>query len=87
MIEANQAAYEADQRYVAAEGVMNAYTLYRAHDLHFLVYGAMFLGDRDTALDAADRLAAAIPESLLRVESPPMADFLEGVRRRSACTC
>jgi tetratricopeptide (TPR) repeat protein len=74
---ANQAAYEADERYVAVEGVMNAYTLYRCHDLHFLVYGAMFVGDRGTALDAADRLAAAIPESLLRVESPPMADLLE----------
>jgi tetratricopeptide (TPR) repeat protein len=77
VIEANQAAYEADERYVAAEGVMNAYTLYRAHDLHFLVYGAMFVGDRATALDAAGRLAAGIPESLLRVESPPMADLLE----------
>ncbi len=77
VIEANQAAYEADQRYVDVEGVMNAYTLYRCHDLHFLVYGAMFVGDRTTALDAAARLQAAIPESLLRVESPPMADLLE----------
>jgi tetratricopeptide (TPR) repeat protein len=56
---------------------MNAYTLYRCHDLHFLVYGAMFLGDRRTALDAAARLRDAIPESLLRVQSPPMADLLE----------
>ncbi len=78
VIDANQAAYEADQRYVDVGGVMNAYTLYRCHDLHFLVYGAMFVGDRATALDAADRLVAAVPESLLRVESPPMADLLEG---------
>jgi tetratricopeptide (TPR) repeat protein len=78
VIDANQAAYEADQRYVDVGGVMNAYTLYRCHDLHFLVYGAMFVGDRGTALDAADRLVAAIPDSLLRVESPPMADLLEG---------
>jgi tetratricopeptide (TPR) repeat protein len=77
VIDANQAAYEADQRYVAVGGVMNAYTLYRCHDLHFLVYGAMFVGDRGTALDAADRLAAAIPDSLIRIESPPMADLLE----------
>jgi tetratricopeptide (TPR) repeat protein len=77
VIEANQAAYEADQRYVEVEGVMNAYTLYRCHDLHFLVYGAMFVGDRTTALDAAARLQAAVPEQLLRVESPPMADLLE----------
>jgi tetratricopeptide (TPR) repeat protein len=77
VIDANQAAYEADERYVAVEGMLNPYTLYRCHDLHFLVYGAMFVGDRGTALDAADRLEAAIPESLLRVESPPMADVLE----------
>jgi tetratricopeptide (TPR) repeat protein len=77
VIDANQAAYEADERYVAVGGAMNAYTLYRCHDLHFLVYGAMFVGDRATALDAADRLVAAIPESLLRIESPPMADLLE----------
>jgi tetratricopeptide (TPR) repeat protein len=77
VIVANQAAYEADERYVGVEGSMNAYTLYRAHDLHFLVYGAMFLGDRATALDAADRLAAAIPAPLLALESPPMADLLE----------
>ncbi|HET7066831.1 MAG TPA: hypothetical protein VFI21_04440 [Nocardioides sp.] len=77
VIDANQAAYEADQRYVDVGGVMNAYTLYRCHDLHFLVYGAMFVGDRRIALDAAERLVAAIPESLLRVESPPMADLLE----------
>jgi tetratricopeptide (TPR) repeat protein len=77
VIDANQAAYEADERYVAVEGAMNAYTQYRCHDLHFLVYGAMFVGDRRTALDASDRLVAAVPESLLRVESPPMADFLE----------
>ena len=78
VIDANQAAYEADQRYVEVGGVMNSYTLYRCHDLHFLVYGAMFVGDRATALDAADRLVTAIPESLLRIESPPMADLLEG---------
>jgi tetratricopeptide (TPR) repeat protein len=78
VIDANQAAYEADQRYVDVGGVMNAYTLYRCHDLHFLVYGAMFIGDRSTALDAADRLVQAIPDSLIRVESPPMADLLEG---------
>jgi tetratricopeptide (TPR) repeat protein len=77
VIDANQAAYEADERYVAVAGAMNAYTLYRAHDLHFLVYGAMFLGDRTVALDAASRLVAAIPEELLALTSPPMADFLE----------
>jgi len=77
VIDSNTAAADADDRYAAREGAVNFYTLYRAHDLHFLVYGAMFLGRRDVALAASDRLVAALPESLLRVESPPMADWLE----------
>jgi tetratricopeptide (TPR) repeat protein len=38
----------------------------------------MFLGQERAALEAADQLAAAIPEDLLRVQNPPMADWLEG---------
>jgi tetratricopeptide (TPR) repeat protein len=57
---------------------MNFYTLYRSHDYHFAVYGAMFQGRSQVALEMADRLAASIPEDLLRVRVPPMADWLEG---------
>jgi tetratricopeptide (TPR) repeat protein len=57
---------------------MNFYTLYRSHDYHFAIYGAMFSGQSQVALEIADRLEASIPEELLRVESPPMADWLEG---------
>jgi tetratricopeptide (TPR) repeat protein len=57
---------------------MNFYTLYRAHNYHFKIYGAMFLGRAQAALEAADQLAAAIPGDLLAVENPPMADWLEG---------
>ena len=78
VVSANTAAITADEKYRARHGEMNFYTLYRAHDYHFKIYGAMFLGHARAALDAADKLAAAIPEVLLRVESPPMADWLEG---------
>jgi tetratricopeptide (TPR) repeat protein len=37
----------------------------------------MFAGQRATALQAADALAASLPEELLRIEIPPMADWLE----------
>ena len=37
----------------------------------------MFAGRRATALAAAEALAASLPEDLLRVEVPPMADWLE----------
>jgi tetratricopeptide (TPR) repeat protein len=78
VVASNSAAIAVDERFVAAEGAMNFYTLYRAHNYHFKIYGAMFQGQAGVALEAADQLAAALPEELLRVEVPPMADWLEG---------
>jgi tetratricopeptide (TPR) repeat protein len=77
VIEANERAIVADERYVEAEGRLGFYTLYRAHNHHFRVYGAMFAGRRATALEAADALAGILSEDLLRIEEPPMADLLE----------
>jgi tetratricopeptide (TPR) repeat protein len=77
VIEDNERAIVADERYVEEAGQLNFYALYRAHDHHFRIYGAMFAGRRASALEAADALAASIPEELLRVEVPPMADWLE----------
>ena len=73
----NTAAIRADEEILRRSGPMNFYTLYRAHNYHFRIYGAMFLGQSQVALETADQLEAAIPEDLLRVESPPMADWLE----------
>jgi tetratricopeptide (TPR) repeat protein len=78
VVAGNSAAIVADEKFRAQHGAMNFYTLYRAHDYHFKIYGAMFLGQERTALEAANQLAAAIPEDLLRVQNPPMADWLEG---------
>ena len=78
VVAANTAAIEADERFRARRGAMNFYTLYRAHNYHFKIYGAMFLGQQRAALEAADQLTAAIPEDLLRLPDPPMADWLEG---------
>ncbi|MFD7710663.1 hypothetical protein ACFV6E_02940 [Streptomyces sp. NPDC059785] len=74
----NAAAVDADEKALARSGAMNFYTLYRCHNHHFRIYGAMFLGRYREAADAVQRLEAAVPEELLRVESPPMADWLEG---------
>ncbi|WP_405825326.1 hypothetical protein OG241_48230 [Streptomyces sp. NBC_01390] len=74
----NGTAIAADEKFRERSGAMNFYTLYRAHNHHFRIYGAMFLGQSRTALEAAAQLEAAVPEELLRVESPPMADWLEG---------
>jgi tetratricopeptide (TPR) repeat protein len=72
----NQAATRADRRYEAQAGADNFYTVYRCHDWHFTIYGAMFLGQLEPALTAAAELREALPESLLRTGS--WADWLEG---------
>jgi tetratricopeptide (TPR) repeat protein len=74
---ANQSAVAVDRRFVDREGPLNFYSLYRAHNLHFIVYSAMFEGNSRAALEAADELAGQLTPELLAIESPPMADWLE----------
>jgi tetratricopeptide (TPR) repeat protein len=74
----NQKAVVVDRKYLAREGAMNVYSMYRSHDHHFIVYGAMFLGQYTPAIKAAQELIDTTPEELLRIPSPPMADFIEG---------
>jgi tetratricopeptide (TPR) repeat protein len=74
----NGRAITADEKFLQRSGPLNFYTLYRCHDFHFKIYGAMFLGQSAVALQTAKQLEESIPEELLRVQSPPMADWLEG---------
>ena len=73
----NQLASEADRKFLERDGAMNFYTAYRIHNYHFAIYGAMFLGQYEPAIAAAQELIDTTPEELLRVPSPPMADFIE----------
>ena len=73
----NQRGIEADRKYYEQVGPMNFYTAYRIHNYHFAIYGAMFLGQYEPALAAAEELIETTPEALLLVPSPPMADFIE----------
>jgi tetratricopeptide (TPR) repeat protein len=77
-VASNSEAIRADEKFLARAGPVNFYTLYRSHDYHFRIYAAMFAGQSRVALDTAAELEASIPEELLRIESPPMADWLEG---------
>jgi tetratricopeptide (TPR) repeat protein len=74
----NQKAIAVDRKYLAREGALNVYSLYRTHDHHFATYGAMFLGQYEPAIRAAQEIIDTTPEDLLRIPSPPMADFIEG---------
>ena len=78
VVSSNEAAIVADRKFLEREGPLNFYSLYRCHDYHFKIYGAMFLGQYRPAIEAAEEMISTLPEALLQVESPPMADWLEG---------
>jgi tetratricopeptide (TPR) repeat protein len=78
VVASNHAAIVADRKFLERAGAQNVYTMYRIHDLHFKLYGAMFLGQQAVALQAADELLANVPREVLLVQEPvSMADFLE----------
>lgn len=76
----NQRAVEADLKYYAREGALNIYSGYREHNYHFIIYGALFLGQMEPALAANRGIWETIPEQMLRIESPPMADYYESFK-------
>ncbi|HMO86593.1 MAG TPA: tetratricopeptide repeat protein, partial [Lacipirellulaceae bacterium] len=73
VIAANQRGIDADKVFLAREGPYNLYTLYRIHNYHFLVYGAMFDGRSELALSAAREIAQQVPEEMLREQ----VDFID----------
>jgi tetratricopeptide (TPR) repeat protein len=83
-ITANANAVRADEKF--SETGLNGgpmFPFYRAHNCHSLIYAAMLAGQYAVALAATEKLECALPETTLRIESPPMADWLEafhGVR-------
>lgn len=60
---ANQRAITVDSSWATAGGF---YTMYRAHNFHFLAYAAMFDGQRALALKAAAEMVAQVPVEVVR---------------------
>ena len=76
-IASNADACLADEKYLAEHGGDNFYSFYRMHNYHSLIYAAMFAGQFNVAMEAVKRMEASLPASLLSIDSPPMADWLE----------
>ena len=73
VVSRNHAAIEADTKYLERAGADNFYTIYRCHNYHFKIYGAMFLGQPGPALQAAEELAESLTPEIVG----PMADWFE----------
>ncbi|MFT6304658.1 MAG: tetratricopeptide (TPR) repeat protein [Granulosicoccus sp.] len=78
VVKSNHAGILADLKYWNKNGAMNFYSLYRIHNYHFKLYGAMFQGNFAAAMDAVKGISETVPDVLVRMESPPMVDFIEG---------
>lgn len=76
-IDGNMRASIADDKYYAHRGGKNFYSVYRLHVYHSLIYAAMLAGQSQVALESTDRMEATITEDVLRMKSPPMAEWME----------
>lgn len=74
VVSRNQTAILADRKFLETAGAENFYSVYRCHNYHFKIYGAMFLAQPVAALETADELIDTLPAATLR----PMADWFEG---------
>jgi len=66
VVDRNLRAIAADRRFLDHAGPENFYTVYRCHNYHFRIYGAMFLGQPTPALATAEELIAMLPATLLQ---------------------
>lgn len=71
----NTSGIEADLKFWNNSGPMNFYSMYRVHNYHFKLYGAMFLGQFDEAMSAVDSMYETIPDELVRFG--PFPNFIE----------
>ncbi|KAE8140702.1 hypothetical protein BDV38DRAFT_289816 [Aspergillus pseudotamarii] len=76
-IDSNTAAILADEKYLANNGANNFYSFYRLHNYHSLVYAAMLAGQSKVALRTLDQMESSLTDEVLRVKTPPLADWLE----------
>lgn len=74
VIKRNARGVEVDKLFLEREGPANFYSLYRIHNYHFLVYGAMFDGQSQLAYDTALEIKDQVPEEMLK----QFVDFLDG---------
>lgn len=71
----NSAAISADRKYFEKAPAPGFYSIYYAHNIHFLAFSSMMSGDYATAIAAARDLENEIPEEVLR----ELAGLIDGI--------
>ena len=67
VVSRNLQASKVDNSFKSYAGANNFYALYRIHNLHFAMYGAMFLGQKTAALSALSRLREEVPDAVVKL--------------------
>ena len=63
----NLSAAKVDEAFKSYAGAENFYSLYRIHNLHFAMYGAMLLGQKTAAVNAVLRLRDEVPDGVVKL--------------------
>ncbi|NNE64592.1 MAG: tetratricopeptide repeat protein, partial [Gammaproteobacteria bacterium] len=76
-VTANSRAIEADLKYLRLHGTGEFYMISVLHNYHFKMYAAMFLGQYQAAMSAAQELQALVSDDMLEVEERYLSSTLE----------
>lgn len=68
VVKSNHAGIEKDRKFFDYAGAKNFYSLYRSHNFHFKLYGAMFLGQYQPAIEAAIEIQATVGDEVITRE-------------------
>jgi len=66
-----------DEKYRLINGAADLYAFYRLHNYSFLIFCAMLNGQYRVALAALDGMEHSLTDEVMRVDSPPLVDWLE----------
>jgi tetratricopeptide (TPR) repeat protein len=77
VIASNVEAVVADNKYLAVDDELGIYYIYLLHNFHFQVYGAMFSGQYEPALRAANQMQATVRPEYLHAGHAFLVNHLE----------
>ncbi|MEJ2378033.1 MAG: tetratricopeptide repeat protein [Pseudolabrys sp.] len=77
VVASNQAGIEMDLKFYQYAGAKNFYSLYRCHNYHFKLYGAMFLGQYEPAIKAAREMQETVGDQVMTADMAAMQGWFE----------
>lgn len=77
VVNSNQAGIEMDLKFYHYAGAKNFYSLYRCHNYHFKMYGAMFLGQYEPAIKAAMQMQETVGDQVMTADMAAMQGWFE----------